>query len=593
MPFVPIIQNRPAFSRLGESMMHHQTIAVSVVAVVLIVVGLMLPQAWTVVATTEPAAVAPSAASNAPKQATASSSQPYEDLQAVTQHFADELGRLKENGKTVSPAKLAEQADAEPSYPMTPTAEPTQKLDAETIYSRAKPGVVVLGGVYKCDKCKHWHVRCASAFVIRRDGLVVTNHHAVEAYKQTEGLGIMTDDGRVFPVKAVLAASRHNDLALLKVDAENLRPLPLARDASVGAAVYCLSHPSMPNGKSNCFYTFCEGVVCGKFMLHDEQQQPLRVLAVTCDYGPGSSGGPILNEHGAVVAVACQAIPLLQQEQGKNVQMIWRFARPTCSIFDMLNSVKPKAAAVRGSVTFKLRPTDQIGVGYYRPVVVKLSEKPPIEPKTEPEYRSAKPLYGVLQLGDAKQNRILVALDEPEGDEPEIYINGKGDGDLAGSGPGRWERSTPTTFFAGNITIDVAYQTGKKIPSKFNFYRFKERNRDNLYYYRNSGREGEVVLDGKNYRVLVLDDNSDGRFDDLRNGALVIDLNQDGILEKTADSAEYFSLGQPFNVHGTVWEVVSMSPDGLSITLAPSKADVAIKPYLTPGNPARSSPARR
>ena len=52
------------------------------------------------------------------------------------------------------------------------------------------------------------------------------------------------------------------------------------------------------------------------------------MLAVTTDYGPGSSGGPILNEHGAVVGVACQAIPLFQKDHEKDVQMIWRFGRP-------------------------------------------------------------------------------------------------------------------------------------------------------------------------------------------------------------------------------------------------------------------------
>jgi len=422
----------------------------------------------------------------------------------------------------------------------------------------------------------------------------------------------MTDDGRVFPVKAVLAASRLNDLAMLKVDAEHLRPLPISTDVSVGATVYCLSHPMMPNRNSNCFYTFSRGMVCGKFAMHNEKQQPVRVLAVNSDYGPGSSGGPILNEHGAVVAVACQAIPLGQQEGEKGVQMIWRFSRPSCGILDMLNLSRPKWEPGRGkdepaanhhedkketppaegskaeppaagSVTSDLRPTDQIGVGYYRPIPVKLSETPPVKPKAEPAYQSKKPLYGVLRLGDAENDQILVAIDEPESGEPKIYIDRKGDGDLTGSG--NWGNTNGPNLFLSNVTIDVPYKTGK-IPYTFNFYRFKTRNRDFLYCYRNSGREGEVVLDGKHYKVLVLDDNADGRFDDLQNGALFIDLNQDGTLEKAMDSAEFFRLNEPFNVHGKVWEVASMSPDGLHITMRPSKADVPIKLYLTPGSPA-------
>ena len=179
---------------------------------------------------------------------------------------------MKEQNKTVSPAELGRQADAENSYTVSNLPEPGRKLDAETIYARAKPGVVVLGGLYKCSKCKHWHVQCASGFVVRHDGLIVTNYHAVDGFRKLEAVGVMADDGRVFPVKAVLAASRLNDLALLKVDAENLRPLPVSDDVSIGATVYCLSHPTLPNGTANCFYTFSQGIVCGKFTLHGREQ---------------------------------------------------------------------------------------------------------------------------------------------------------------------------------------------------------------------------------------------------------------------------------------------------------------------------------
>jgi thiol-disulfide isomerase/thioredoxin len=87
---------------------------------------------------------------------------------------------------------------------------------------------------------------------------------------------------------------------------------------------------------------------------------------------------------------------------------------------------------------------------------------------------------------------------------------------------------------------------------------------------------------------MALDENADGRFDDLKNDTIIIDLNQDGKLEGSSDSAEWYQLSRPFNVNGKVWEAVSMSPDGRKLTLRPSAAKVALKAYLNPGCPAPS-----
>jgi serine protease Do len=263
--------------------------------------------------------------------------QPFDDLQARSQHFADELGRLKEEGQTIPPEQLVEQAQTEKTYRVETQAAPQEKFAPEAVYTRSRPGVLILGGIYKCKTCQHWHANCAGGFVVHRDGLIVTNLHVVESLKKLEAAGAMTDDGRVYPIKAVLAASRLNDLALIKIDADNLQPLPIAADIAVGEPVACLSHPVLSEGKLNCFYAFTTGVVTGKFSLPNDKHEPVKVLAVSADYGPGASGGPILDEHGAVVAVVCQAIPLQKLEHEKEiVPMVWKFARPSCSILDLL-----------------------------------------------------------------------------------------------------------------------------------------------------------------------------------------------------------------------------------------------------------------
>ena len=84
----------------------------------------------------------------------------------------------------------------------------------------------------------------------------------------------------------------------------------------------------------------------------------------------------------------------------------------------------------------------------------------------------------------------------------------------------------------------------------------------------------------------VILDNANLRFDDLENGAWIIDLNQDGKLEGRWNSAEYFRLKEPVNINGQVWEVASLSPDGTKLILQPSTAKVPMRSYLKPGCPA-------
>jgi thiol-disulfide isomerase/thioredoxin len=163
-------------------------------------------------------------------------------------------------------------------------------------------------------------------------------------------------------------------------------------------------------------------------------------------------------------------------------------------------------------------------VNYYRPIRCQLGAKPKETLKAEPKYQSKKPLYGVLKAGNGVDSLITVVVDEIDAKQSRIYIDRNNDEDLTN--------------------------------------------------------------DGKSYAIGLLDDNADGRFDDLDNGALIIDLNQDGKLQGRSDSAEYHKLGQPFNVHGTTLEIASLSPHGLNLTLRHSKAKVAMKSFIAAGHPA-------
>ena len=222
-----------------------------------------------------------------------------------------------------------------------------------------------------------------------------------------------------------------------------------------------------------------------------------------------------------------------------------------------------------------------------RPILIALTDKRPAGLKAEPTYISSKPLYGILPLGSVPDNYTILAVDEPPNGHTRIFIDRNNDKDLTNDGDPL--RQTGSSGSWDNVEINVPYNTGM-IPYTLNFYRVQGK----LYCYRNSGRIGEVELDGRRYKIALLEDNATGCFDDLRNDTLIIDLNQDGILDGRYNSTETYKVSEPINIHGKVWKIASVTPDGLQATFRPSTAYVEpnpAAPALSPSPATAAMPA--
>ena len=279
--------------------------------------------------------------------------EPFLNPEQLAREFCEQLAARAKSPGVVSPRELVRQVALETTFPMQPLAPPVRKLSPEAIYARAKASVVIVGGIRPsrrpCMDGSDWNGSFATGFVVRGDGVILTNAHVIEAFAHTRAMGVMTHDGRVFPVTAVLAADRKNDVAAIQVEADDLVPLPIAADVPVGAAIYCLSHPALDCcGTENAFWTFTSGMVSGKFRLRLDSRHPVDALAITADYAQGSSGGPVLDERGAVVGMICHTKSLCAGGDPGAMQMTWKLTRPSSSILRLLGSEAPAAAASTG-----------------------------------------------------------------------------------------------------------------------------------------------------------------------------------------------------------------------------------------------------
>ena len=179
----------------------------------------------------------------------------------------------------------------------------TTKLEGEASYRATAAAAVLITGAYKCDKCSRWHSTLASGVVVDPNGVIATNHH-VAAGATAEAMGVMTADGRFFPVTEVLATNKDNDVALLRVNAKGLTALPVRDTLEAGANIYCYSHPA------NSFGCFSDGIVTRYFRLAGPERNGAVFMQITADYARGSSGGPIVDQQGNLVGLVSSTQPV-------------------------------------------------------------------------------------------------------------------------------------------------------------------------------------------------------------------------------------------------------------------------------------------
>jgi S1-C subfamily serine protease len=117
-----------------------------------------------------------------------------------------------------------------------------------------------------------------------------------EIMRAAQGVAI-TEDGKVYPVTEIIAASDRSDTCLIRVPGLNLPPLSIRGGALPGEPVWCMSHPD------GFTYMFTSGQVARVSRDHyDEKHQPALHLEVTAEYCPGSSGGAMTDAAGNVLA---------------------------------------------------------------------------------------------------------------------------------------------------------------------------------------------------------------------------------------------------------------------------------------------------
>ncbi len=140
-----------------------------------------------------------------------------------------------------------------------------------------------------------------SGFIVSRDGYILTNDHVVDG---SDKVTVRLLDRREFTAK-VVGTDPNTDLAVLKIDADNLTPAPLGDSdaARVGEWVLAVGNPL----GQNLTFTVTSGIISAKgrsLALPNRSDRSIQDFIQTdAAINPGNSGGPLVSVSGQVIGV--------------------------------------------------------------------------------------------------------------------------------------------------------------------------------------------------------------------------------------------------------------------------------------------------
>lgn len=187
-----------------------------------------------------------------------------------------------------------------------------------------------------------------SGFIISADGYVLTNDHVVN---HMEDITIILNDQRQYTATLV-GRDERSDLALLKIDENNLPTLVLAKNEALKVGQWVVAIGS-PFGLD---YSASAGIVSaiGRSIpsAHAESNY-VPFIQTDVAINPGNSGGPLFNLEGEVVGINSQ----IYSPSGGSVGL--SFAIPSSLALDVIAQLKEKGRVDRGWLGVIIQAVDK------------------------------------------------------------------------------------------------------------------------------------------------------------------------------------------------------------------------------------------
>ena len=179
-------------------------------------------------------------------------------------------------------------------------------------------------------------VSTGSGFIISEDGYLLTNNHVVE---DADEITVSLGDRREYSAE-IIGADPRSDVALLKIEAENLPILKIGNSSNlrVGEWVVAIGSPFQLR------FSVTSGIVSAKGRSIPNGSDSTYVPFIQTDVAinPGNSGGPLFNLEGEVIGINSQIYTRSGGYMGVS------FAIPIDYAMDVADQLKENGYVARG-----------------------------------------------------------------------------------------------------------------------------------------------------------------------------------------------------------------------------------------------------
>lgn len=178
-----------------------------------------------------------------------------------------------------------------------------------------------------------------SGFIISNDGYIITNNHVVA---KSNDIFVTLTTGKEYKA-TIVGSDERTDIALIKIDAKGLDPLPIGDSAKLKKGEWVLAIGS-PFGLDS---TVTTGIVSA---INRDTGDYLPFIQTDVAVNPGNSGGPLLNLAGEVVGVNSQIVSRSGGFMGISL------AIPIDEAMHVVDQLKSDGKVTRGRIGVQIGP---------------------------------------------------------------------------------------------------------------------------------------------------------------------------------------------------------------------------------------------